>query len=113
MMMPPLPIQLKRAEVRIAGSVVSVSAHGVTIRTQLQPSMAEAMWEQLGARPDQVSVTVRGVAAGAELIRLGERRFGMRVWIGPLSVRVPVMTRYWEVMRSQELAAREELVHVA
>ena len=104
----PLPIRLHRAEVRIHGNIVSVSVHGITVRTELRPSLATAMWDQLGAKPGTVSVTVRGSAAWAELIRLGEGKFGMRVWIGPLSFSTPVRTTYFDQLRSLELAAQEE-----
>jgi hypothetical protein len=110
MIPPPLPIELKRAEVRMAGNTVSVSAHGLTVSTELQPNTAAAMWAQLGARPGQVSITVSrsGVPAGAELIRLGEGRYGMRVWIGPMSFRTPIRTNYFEVLRTHEVAAQKE-----
>lgn len=109
-MMAPLPLQLKRAEVRMAGNKVSVSAHGLTVETELQPTMAAAMWGQLGARPGQVSITVSGskVPAGAELIRLGDERYGMRVWIGPMSFRTPIRLNYFLVLRRLETAAKEE-----
>lgn len=106
--MPPLPIRLTRAEVRMAGNKVSASAHGITVSTELQPNMAAAMWNQLGARPDQVSITVQGIAAGAELVRLGDERYGMRVWIGAMSVRTPIPTNYFIALRKQELAAQKE-----
>ena len=108
--MPPLPIQLKRAEVRMAGNKVSVSAHGLTVATELQPNTAAAMWAQLGARPGQVSITVSGsgVPAGAELIRLGDERYGMRVWIGPMSFRTPIRTNYFIVLRAHEVAEQSE-----
>lgn len=103
----PLPIRLHQAEVRICGDLVSVSAHNIMVETKVRPSLAAAMWDQLGAKSGQVSVTVRGSAAGAELIRLGEGKFGMRVWIGPLSFSTPVRTTYFEQLRSQEMAAQE------
>lgn len=115
MNMPPLPIRLKRAEVRMAGNTVSVSAHGLTVRTELQPTTAAAMWAQLGARPGQVSVMVSGgdVPAGAELVRLGDDRYGMRVWIGAMSFRTPIRLNYFTVLRSHEVAAQKEgTVHV-
>jgi hypothetical protein len=106
----PLPIGLGSAEIRIKARIVSVSAHGLTVETELQPKMAAAMWGQLGAKPGQVSITVSGsgVPAGAELIRLGEGRYGMRVWIGPMSFRTPIRTNYFEVLRTHEVAAQKE-----
>ncbi len=106
--MAPLPIQLKGAEIRMSGNVVAVSAHGIQIRTELQPPKAAAIWQGLGAKPDQVSVTIRGDVAGAELIRLGEGRFGMRVWIGPMWFETSIRNNYFEVLRRLETAAKEE-----
>ena len=103
----PLPIRLHRAEVRICGDLVSVSAHNIMVETKVRPSLAAAMWERLGTKPGQVSLTVRGPIAGAELIRLGEGKFGIRAWIGPLSYTTPVRTSYFEQLRSLELAAQE------
>lgn len=95
-MTPPLPIRLKRAEVRIAGKVVSVSAHGLTVRTELEEPTAKAIWSRLGTTPGQVSLTVTGDVAGAELIRLSDRSRGLRVWIGPNSFRRPLLRRWWD-----------------
>lgn len=94
----------------MAGNTVAVSAHGLTVSTELQPTTAAAMWAQLGARPGQVSITVTGtnVPAGAELIRLGDERYGMRVWIGRMSFRTPIRTNYFLVLRRHEMSEREK-----
>ena len=102
----PLPPKLNRAEVRIAGNKVSVSTHGLMIPTEIGVSMAAAMWDQLGAKPGQVSVTVQGIAAGAELIRLSDRSRGMRVWIGTISFRRPLLDRYWDALYTMEISER-------
>ena len=111
--MPPLPIQLKGAEVRMAGHSVSVSVHGLTVRTELKATLAAAMWEKLGAKPEQLSVIVRNVPAGAELIRLGEGRYGLRVWVGSMSFRTPIRTNYFIVLRDREVAEQKQGVEHA
>lgn len=113
-MTPPLPMRIRNAEVRMAGTTVTVSAHGISMPAQLTEALAKAMWEKLGAQPGQVSVTVRGEAAHVELVRLsGYTGNGIRVCVGSLAFTRPVIDRYWKVLYSQELAAREELEHVA
>ena len=106
MMTPPLPLKLTRAEVRMAGTRVTVSAHGLSIPTELDKTLADAMWAQVGARPGQVAMTLQGDMAGAELIRLSDRSRGMRVWIGPMSFRRPLLERYWDALHHMELQAR-------
>lgn len=107
----PLPIRLERAEVRMSGNRVTVSAHGLSIPAELRPNLAAAIWERLGAKPGQVTVTVQGDVAKVELIRLNDREKGIRVLIGPLSFSRPVFEKYWTVLYSQELAAKET-IHV-
>lgn len=111
--MPPLPLELKKAEIRIAGNKVSVSAHNLTVEVDLKPTTATAMWASSGHSQQDAPVKVQGVPAGVELVRLFDDRYGMRVWIGSKSIRVPIRTAYFEVLRRHETAAREEgTVHV-
>jgi hypothetical protein len=111
MLTPPLPIPLKNAEIRLAGNILAVSAHGITIQTQLGEPRAAALWAQLGVRPSQVSITVRCAEAGVELVRLNQRRCGLRIWVGAVSIYTPVWTKYWLRLRTGELAGEKELAY--
>jgi len=113
-MTPPLPLLLKDAEIRLAGDTITVSAHGMSVASKLRPELAAAIWKGLGTTADQVRhITIRRCDAGVELVRVDGYRKGVRVWIGPYSIVIPVRPVYWLVLHSLELQEREEVANVA
>ena len=100
-MTPPLPIKLETATVKIAGNLVTVSAHGLHIEHRLPQLMADAIWERLGVSAGTVTVEMTAPAATAEL-----ERGGIRIRFGPLSVFRPVLHSYWRFLHSRELAEK-------
>ena len=116
-MTPPLPIRLTGAQLRLVGVRLDMSVHGFTVQTELQPTTLEAMWAQLGAKQNQVTVEIRGESAGAELVRLNGRQRGIRMWVGKIAVHRPLVDRYWDFFYQAELgksaAEYQEAEHVA
>lgn len=109
-MTPPLPWKLESAEVRIAGSIVSVSVHGMNIPTELTGALPGAIWNLLGTRPGQATVTISGRVEGVsvELIR-----GGIRVRIGPYRFDRRMFEAGWKEVERRELWEREKQVAYA
>lgn len=103
----PLPLPLKRATVRIAGDVITVSAHELHIKHRVPRLMADAIWERMGTKAGTVSVELSAPMATAEL-----ERGGLRIRFGPLSVVRPLLHSWWRFLYSRELAEKG-VAHVA
>jgi len=105
----PFPWLMRSAEVRISGSVVAVSAHGLTVRCPLSAVLAAAIWEQLGVQAGKVSVHIQGEAAKVWLTW-----DGLKVEIGPYTInRVLQNDRWYNFLKSRQEIEMEYEMAVA
>lgn len=114
MTLPPFPVPLTGAEIRITGDTLTVSVHGLSIQRRMEPLLAEAVWERFGVRPGQVAVEI-----ASEHFRVELTRTGITVHIWPYLISKVLLFAWRRALGERELAARaalsheEEAVHVA
>lgn len=103
----PFPWLMRSAEVRISGETLQVSAHNLTFRWPLRKELAAAVWEQLGARPGQVSVEIKG-----EAVQVWLAWDGITVEMGPLKIHRIVRNNNWYnwLKSRQEIEMEAEMV---
>jgi hypothetical protein len=101
----PFPWIMASAEVRVVGEIIAVSVHGLTIRTQVRPEMARAIWARFHIQPGIFSLELKDDLARVELCRRS-----IKVWIGEMSFERPIVDRYWKFLEVQETVSRERRV---